>query len=552
MSLHDPGRRDNCVVADSPRFCVLGPLEVVGPNGVRAVHGQRQRTLLAVLLAARGETVAADSLVELLWGDAVPENPSAALHSQVSRLRRSLADVFSDDCDLVTRTPGYALTVRADDVDATRFENRVIAARSARIEDAVGLFDEALSLWRGAAYGEFADVLSPYLEGIRLDEMRLTAVEERARVLVDLGRSESVVPELEAFVAAHPLREAARAVLIRALYATGLHTKALSLYNDYRERLADELGLEPSAALQRLQAEILNHSLDVAASPPRPTPAVAQLAAANLDALQVRYLRHAGHLIAYATVGAGPSLVVAPAWVTSLDVIASGRDPRSSLLAHLANYSTMTLFDRLGCGLSRSDEVDFSLAASVAELEAVVEHTGPAALLAVSQAGPTVVTLAARRPDLVTHLVLFGTFANAFEVFRSEELNQSFVGLARSHWGIGARTLAELYRPGASPEAARHLARVLRESAEADVAAGYLEEMYRSDVTTLLAEVAAPALVMHYRGDRVIPYRGGRQLASGIPDARLVPLEGHFHLPDAGDLPRIVATLTAFLAGTDR
>lgn len=530
---------------------MLGPLEAVGPVGVRAVHGERQRTLLAVLLAARGETVAADSLVELMWGRAVPDNPSAALHSQVSRLRRSLADVFSDGCDLVTRAPGYALTVRTDDVDATRFENRVVAARSARIEDAVGLFDEGLSLWRGAAYGEFADVLPAYLEGIRLDELRLTAVEERARALVDLGRSESVVPELEAFVVANPLREAARAVLMRALYATGLHTKALRHYQDYRQRLANELGLEPSAALQRLQAEVLNHSLDVAASPPRPTLATDQLAAADLDALQVRYLRHAGHRIAYATVGTGPALVVAPAWVTSLDVIASGRDPRSSLLAHLAKCTSLTMFDRLGSGLSRSEEVDFSLAASVAELEAVVEHTGPAALLAVSQSGPTVVALAARRPDLVTHLVMFGTFANAFEVFRSEELNQSFVGLARSHWGIGANTLADLYRPGASPEAVRHLARVLRESADADVAAGYLEEMYRSDVTSLLAEVAAPALVMHYRGDRVIPYRGGRELASGIPDARLVPLEGHFHLPDAGDLPRIVETIAAFLAGTD-
>ncbi len=241
---------------------MLGPLEAVGPGGARAVHGERQRTLLAALLAARGETVAADSIVELLWGDAVPDNPSAALHSQVSRLRRSLADVLSDGCDLVTRTPGYALTVGTDDVDATWFENGVLAARSARTEDAVRLYDDALSLWRGAAYGEFADVLPAYLEGIRLDELRLTAVEERARVLVDLGRSASVVPALEAFVVANPLRETARVILMRALYATGLHTKALSLYQDYRERLAEELGLEPSVALQRLQAEILNHSLE--------------------------------------------------------------------------------------------------------------------------------------------------------------------------------------------------------------------------------------------------------------------------------------------------
>jgi DNA-binding SARP family transcriptional activator/pimeloyl-ACP methyl ester carboxylesterase len=532
---------------------VLGSLEVVGRDGVRAVHGERQRTLLAVLLAARGATVAGDSLVELLWGDAAPENPTAALHSQVSRLRRSLADVLSGDCDLITRNPGYALTVCADDVDAARFESLVVAARGSGTEDAVGMYDEALSLWRGPAYGEFADVLPAYLEGIRLDELRSTVVEQRARVLVDLGRSESVVPELEAFVAANPLREAARAVLMRALYLTGLHTKALRLYQDYRERLADELGLEPAAALQRLQSQILNHSVDLDVLPPRPTAtAASQPAVGSLDALQVRYLRHAGHRIAYATVGAGASLVVAPAWVTSLDIIASGRDPRSSLLAHLTECTTLTLFDRLGCGLSRSEAVDFSLSASVAELEAVLVHTGPAALLAVSQSGPAAVSLAARRPDLVTHLVLFGTFANAFDVFRSEELNQSIVGLARGHWGIGAKTLADLYRPGASPDAVRHLARVLRESADADIAAGYLEEMYRTDVTDLLPGVAAPALVMHYRGDRVIPYRGSRQLASGIPDARLIPLDGDFHLPDARDLPRIVETIAAFLADDDR
>jgi DNA-binding SARP family transcriptional activator/pimeloyl-ACP methyl ester carboxylesterase len=530
---------------------VLGPLEVVGDGGPRAMPGGRQRILLAALLAARGATVPADSLAELLWGEAQPDSPTAALHSQVSRLRRSLAGVLGGGCDLVTRAPGYALTVSPEDVDALRFERLIAAARAANPEDAADMYDEALRLRRGPAYGEFADVLPAFLEGIRLEELRLAAVEERARALLELGRAALVIPELEAFVAANPLREEAQAVLMRALYATGLHTKALQHYQDYRERLGEDLGLEPSVALQRLQLEILSHSVEGRASPqPPPSPIkVDSRPVAGLDAMQVRYLRHAGHRIAYATVGAGTPLVVAPAWVTSLDAIAAGRDPRSSLLARLAESTTLTLFDRLGCGLSRSEVVDFSLAASIAELAAVVEHTGPAAVLAMSQSGPTAVALAARRPDLVTRLVLFGTFADAFGVFRNP---QSVVGLARSHWGIGAKMLADLYRPGASPDAVQHLARVLRESADAEVAAGYLEEMYRTNVTDLLPYVAAPALVMHYRGDHVVRYRGSQQLASGLPDARLVSLEGEFHLPDVADLPRIVEVVTAFLAEAPR
>lgn len=537
------------------RFRVLGPLEVSGPGGPRAVPGERQRTLLAALLAARGATVTADSLVDLLWGDTPPAKPSAALHSQVSRLRRALGDVLDGTCDLVTRPPGYALVVRSDDVDALRFERLIGEARAVSDvspDDAATLYDEALALWRGHAYVEFADLAPALLEGIRLDELRLATVEERARVLLDLGRVDAVIPDLEAFITTNPLREEALATLMRALYRAGLHTKALRHYREYRERLAEDLGLEPSASLQRLELEILDHSvvLSESASAASGSPPLdnGRRPPAAFDSLEVRYLRHRGHRIAYATVGEGPPLVVVPAWVTSLDVIGSGRDPRSSILERLAHHTTLTLYDRLGCGLSRAEVDDFSLAASADELEAVLEHRGPAPLFAVSQSGPTAIATAARRPDLVTGLVMFGTFADATDVFRSRELNRAVVGLARGHWGMGAKTLADLYRPGASPDAARHLARVLRDSADAGVGAGYLEEMYRTDVSDLLPTVSAPALVMHYRGDRLIPYRGAQQLARGLPDARLVSLEGDVHLPDAADLSRIVEVVTSFLA----
>jgi pimeloyl-ACP methyl ester carboxylesterase len=111
----------------------------------------------------------------------------------------------------------------------------------------------------------------------------------------------------------------------------------------------------------------------------------------------------------------------------------------------------------------------------------------------------------------------------------------------------GVGPFADLYRPDPTDAAADHMTAVLRDSADRDVAAGYLAAIYAADVKALLPAVSAPALVLHYRGDRV-PHRGGLQLAEGLPDARLVTLEGRYHLPDVHDLDHIVDTITAFLS----
>jgi pimeloyl-ACP methyl ester carboxylesterase len=112
---------------------------------------------------------------------------------------------------------------------------------------------------------------------------------------------------------------------------------------------------------------------------------------------------------------------------------------------------------------------------------------------------------------------------------------------------MGSRLIANLYRPGSSDEAARHLARVLRDSADREVAARYLEAVFDADVAALLPRVRAPALVLHYRGDRVVPFAGGRQLAASLPQATFLPLDGAFHLPDAPDLDRVADAVTAFV-----
>jgi len=324
---------------------------------------------------------------------------------------------------------------------------------------------------------------------------------------------------------------------MRALYASGRQADALAAYQRYAGRLADELGLEPSAAMQELQLRILRHTV----APPTP-----------LRTMQVSHVSVGDRRIAVATVGSGQPLIALPGWVSNLDVIAAGRDPRSSIFQRLTGTRALVMYDRHGTGRSPGPVDDFGLDASVAELAAVATCAGaPVDLLAMSQAGPVAVALAATRPELVRRLVFFGTYASAAEVFTRPDLSATLIALVRSHWGLGSKLLADLYRPDLTDAAADYMAAVLRDSADRDVAAGYLAAIYTADATALLPAVSAPALVLHYRGDRVIPHRGGLHLAQGLPDARLVTLQGRYHLPDIRDLDHIVGTISAFLSGPD-
>jgi len=519
-----------------PSFGVLGPLEYrCAKRGLVPLPGERQRRLLAVLLAHKGRVVSSAALAEAIFADRPPANPTAALHNQLSRLRRSLSEEV-----LVSTPHGYRINGWTD---ADEFECLIDAARRDQTR-AAELLTKAVGLWRGSAYGEFTELEDVRLEAIRLDELHRVAVEERAEALVAIGRAAEAAPTLESFVTAHPLRERALATLMRALYATGRHADALGYYANYRRQLADELGLEPSVTLQRLELDILRHGLD---RPSAFTPAA-------FDRMAIRHIRrHDGNRIAVATVGEGATVVSVPAWVTSLDLIAAGRDPRASLLENLARRTRLTLYDRLGTGLSRGPLVpDHGLDAATAELESVLEQvTGPATLVAVSQSGPVAVNMAVRRPDLVERLVLIATYANGPATF-SAEMASAAVSLIRSHPRVGATLLAGLYRPNAGDEACQLLAAVLGAAAEPATTADYLAAVYSTDVTSLLPQVTVPALVMHYTGDRVIPFVGGQQLARGLPDVRFVPLDGPFHVPDARDLGIITDAVIEFIAHAGR
>ena len=240
-------------------FGILGPLEVVDQGRVLALGGLRQRALLALLLIRANEVVSAERLAEELWDGGPPQSVANALHYHVSQLRKTLAP--SDA--IVTQEPGYVIRVGADELDLFRFERLVRDARQAEPDLAARLLRDALGLWRGPALADLANATFAQAEIRRLEELRLGALERRVEADLALGRHRELVAELEMLVQAHPLREGLRAALMRALYGSGRQADALETYRDTRRLLVDELGIEPSPALQELEQAILRHDPDL-------------------------------------------------------------------------------------------------------------------------------------------------------------------------------------------------------------------------------------------------------------------------------------------------
>jgi DNA-binding SARP family transcriptional activator len=247
-------------------FRILGPLEVWDGDRQLPLRGSKQRALLAVLLLHANEVVSADRLLDLLWGADPPE--PAALRVRISQLRKAIGGSA-----IATEPRGYAIRVERAQLDLSRFEDLLAEASSAEPKSAADLLRQALSLWRGAPLEEFAYEEFSQTAISRLDELRLHALELRVDADLELGRHRDVIPELEALAREHPLREAPTRQLMLALYRAGRQADALEVFRTTRARLADELGLEPTPALQDLERSILRHDpvldLDPAPSPER-------------------------------------------------------------------------------------------------------------------------------------------------------------------------------------------------------------------------------------------------------------------------------------------
>jgi DNA-binding SARP family transcriptional activator len=214
-----------------------------------------------------------DRLADELWEGQPPDSSVAALRVQVSRLRKTLAAAGLDGL-LVTKPTGYLLDLDDSAVDASLFERTTADARE-RLDagDADGareLFRAALGLWRGAAFADVAGARFAELEAARLEECRVVAVEDCLEAELAAGRHRQVIGELEALVGAHPLRERLWSQLMLALHRSGRQADALAAYQSLRQRLAEDLGLEPSPELARLHQAILTHDVSLAPTPVAP------------------------------------------------------------------------------------------------------------------------------------------------------------------------------------------------------------------------------------------------------------------------------------------
>ena len=251
-------------------FRLLGPLEVRDANRVVAVGGPRARALLAILLLHANEVMPADDLVFELWTKP-PDTAGNSLQAHISRLRKALGSAR-----LVTQKPGYLLKLADGERDVERFEALVAEGRQALANQeplrAGATLREALALWRGPALADLASEEFAGAEIRRLEEARLGAIEERIEADLATGRHAELAPELELLTVEYPLRERLRGQLMLSLYRCGRQADALEVYRETRRKLVDELGIEPSPALRRLETAILlqDSVLEPVVSP-RPT-----------------------------------------------------------------------------------------------------------------------------------------------------------------------------------------------------------------------------------------------------------------------------------------
>jgi DNA-binding SARP family transcriptional activator len=254
-------------------FAILGPLRVVGPDGPIEIKAPKQRSLLAMLLLEhRHDVVSAERLIDVLWGEHPPATAPKALQVLISQLRRTLGAQT-----IVTRSGGYAIALTDGALDLRQFEALVARARTAEPAHAANLLREALALFRGAPLAD-APLMGPaVIEADRIASARVEALEQRIGHDLALGRHAEVIGELEGLTAEHAYRERLHAQLMLALYRSGRQADALEAYRRARHALVEDLGLDPSPELKRLEAAILSQdpALELHAQPPPSAPAAA-------------------------------------------------------------------------------------------------------------------------------------------------------------------------------------------------------------------------------------------------------------------------------------
>ncbi|HYP48909.1 MAG TPA: alpha/beta fold hydrolase [Thermoleophilaceae bacterium] len=549
---------------------LLGPVDARVGDASLKLGGAKQRALLARMALDPGRTVPAERLVDDIWGERGPESAAKMVQVYVSQLRKVLpADV------LVTRAPGYTLDIAPDDVDAHRFSRLRVDGSAALAADdpaaARSLLGEALSLWHGEA---LADLSEPFADLARahFEELRLTCLEDRIDADLGLGGHSGVIGELDELARRNPLRERLVSQLMLALYRSGRQAEALAAYQAFRRSLADELGIDPSPRLRELEGQILRQDPTLAprASPSgdgRAAHAHAGPAAPSISRPEpdwqplprgeVRYARNGDVSIAYQVVGSGDlDLVFVPGFVSHMEMF--WEDPATArFFRRLASFSRLILHDKREQGLSDRLGRPPTLEESMDDVRAVMDAAGSerAALFGISEGGPSTLLFAATHPQRTAALVVYGTYARMvatddFPAGLPADVLESWQAEILSDWGNALKL--ELFAPSLVDDVAfgAWWSRLLRTGTSPRGAAGLFKLHASTDVRHLLSSISAPTLVLHRTDDPLCTVEGGREVAGGIPGARLIEQPGSDHLWMAGDQDLLLDEVEEFLTGS--
>ncbi len=265
----------------------------------------------------------------------------------------------------------------------------------------------------------------------------------------------------------------------------------------------------------------------------------------------IRFLRlNTGERLAFATQGKGPPLVCPAWWVSHLEEDWKD-DGFRAFFGRLARHYTLIRYDRIGAGLSDRARERVDLDGETSTLSQLADHLSLSrfSVFAVSCAGPPSLVYASTRPERVAKLVFFASFLRGRDV-GSPAVQEAVRGLVRAHWGLGARTITNLFAPDLTETEVERLSRQQRHSASAEMAADLLGLTFDVDARSAAARVETPALVLHREGDRTVPHEAGRELAAALPNSAFRTFEGRAHVPWLGDAGPVLDAIVEFL-GTD-
>ena len=546
-----------------------------------AVDIQRRKALaLLIYLAVSGQLHSRDALATLFYPDNDQSRARAYLRRDLAVLNTSLIGTWLiTDRDTAELKSGYWLDVAQFRQRLTTCQNHAHPPAES-CTDCLSLLAEAVELYTADFLAGFTLRDCPdfddwqFFQAESLRQALAAALEQLVQACDQQDSLDAVVPYARRWVSLDPLHEPAQRALIQLYDRIGQSSAALRQYEEYTTLLEEELGLPPEeetrtvyeaikakrmlgpyikrAEEQRSRAARENRlreaepgpvQVETGSSTPLPvrSPQLSFETASNLTFEQQIHFCTSfdGTRLAYAAAGQGPPLVKAANWLSHLEY-----DRQSPVWRHwlrgLARHHTLIRYDKRGCGLSDWEVNDFSIEAQVKDLETVVNtlRLERFPLLGLSGGGPVAVTYAARHPERVTQLILYGSYGHG-RLKRSQTLEQleeaqMLFKVMELGWGKANPAFRQLYTglfiPEGTTEQIHWYNELQRISTSPETAVRMFKAPAMVDVTDLAPQVTVPTLVLHARQDALTPIEQGRQLAGLIPGARFVPLESKNHI----------------------